>query len=287
MEKKLNMFDLCPLFTNEAVAFDFAVQNNVIYNRMECDRCEIEMVLYKDLHRKGQCYWKCPKCGSSCSIFKYSIFSFSNLPLNKVFHLLYCWAHKFSVNQTAHEVNVSCNTVSFYFIQFRNACIDYLIEMPDKLIGGPGKTVEIDETLMCRRKYHRGRLLLDVWIFGGVCREDKQVFAVVVKNRQSDTLWKEILQHIAPGTTIMSDSWGGYCVIDKQKNPIFYHFCVNHSKNFVDPKTGAHTQYIERLWKKLKRTNLRYEGIPRDQVPSHLAEFIWRNNSIIIQKKGS
>ena len=56
--------------------------------------------------------------------------------------------------------------------------------------------VEIDETLMYRRKYNRGRLLNDVWIFGGICREDGRVFAVVVENRKEETLWDQILQHI-------------------------------------------------------------------------------------------
>ena len=150
MNISLNMLKLFKLFTDEGAAFNFAIRNNLIYRRMKCDQCENEMLLYKDSHRKGEYYWKCPKCRKCNSIFKYSIFSFSNLPLNKILQMLYCWAHKFSVTQTAHEVDVSCNTVSYYFIQFRNACIDYLIDMPDQLIGGIGKTVEIDETLMCK-----------------------------------------------------------------------------------------------------------------------------------------
>lgn len=55
---------------------------------------------------------------------------------------------------------------------------------------------------------------------------------------------------------------------------------VNHSKNFIDPETGARTQRIERLWRELKEINQRYEGIPRDQVELHLDEFIWRQNEI-------
>ena len=69
------------------------------------------------------------------------------------------------------------------------------------------------------------------------------------------------------------------------RNPIFYHYTVNHSQNFVDPQTGAHTQHIERLWKELKKINRRYEGIPREQVHSHIAKFIRRNNEIINQGK--
>ena len=38
-------------------------------------------------------------------------------------------------------------------------------------IGGQGVEVEIDETLMARRKYNRGRISLQVWVFGGIERE--------------------------------------------------------------------------------------------------------------------
>ena len=33
----------------------------------------------------------------------------------------------------------------------------------------------------------------------------------------------------------------------------FKHLTVNHSYNFVDPDTGAHTTIIERQWRELKR----------------------------------
>ena len=147
-------------------------------------------------------------------------------------------------------------------------------------IGGINKIVEIDETLMYRRKYNRGRLLNDVWIFGGICREDGRVFAVVVENRKEETLWDQILQHIEKGTTIISDSWSAYSCIKKRGGNDYQHLTVNHSKNFIDPETGARTQRIERLWRELKEINQRYEGIPRDQVELHLDEFIWRQNEI-------
>ncbi|KAF0756103.1 dual specificity protein phosphatase CDC14B-like [Aphis craccivora] len=33
-----------------------------------------------------------------------------------------------------------------------------------------------------------------------------------------------------------------------KKSPVFDHYTVNHTYNFVDPTTEAHTQMIERLW---------------------------------------
>ena len=35
------------------------------------------------------------------------------------------------------------------------------------LIGGPGHTVEIDESLLVRRKYNVGHQVGEQWVFGG------------------------------------------------------------------------------------------------------------------------
>ena len=56
-----------------------------------------------------------------------------------------------------------------------------------------------------------------------------------------------------PGSTIMTDCWAGY----KNLQAIFPEYCyahltVNHSRNFVDPVTGAHTQTIEAFWSVIK-----------------------------------
>ena len=42
-----------------------------------------------------------------------------------------------------------------------------------KKIGGTGTTVEIDESMFGKRKYHRGRILgvRQMWVLGGICRE--------------------------------------------------------------------------------------------------------------------
>ena len=275
-----SIMHLSYLFNDENNAFNFAVQKNMIYNILNCNDCGIQLKIYKDKYKKFSYYFKCTKCKRVYSILYQSIFYYSKILMNLTLYLIYCWAHKFSCFQTAHEVGVNKNTVSFYFKQFRSACFNYLMNLYQPKIGGINKIVEIDETLMYRRKYNRGRLLNDVWIFGGICREDGRGFAVVVENRKEETLWDQILQHIEKGTTIISDSWSAYSCIKKRGGNDYQHLTVNHSKNFIDPETGARTKRIERLWRELKEINQRYEGIPRDQVELHLDEFIWRQNEI-------
>jgi transposase-like protein len=116
-------------------------------------------------------------------------------------------------------------------------------------IGGPKKTVEIDESKFGRRKYHRGHPVKGQWVFGGVERESGETFLVPVKDRTDDTQMTIISDWIEPGTTAISDYWGAYNNLGSQG---YTRRTVNHSIHFVDPDTGAHTNTIESTWRRVK-----------------------------------
>ena len=104
-------------------------------------------------------------------------------------------------------------------------------------IGGPNKTVEIDESKFGRRKYHRGQPVKGLSVFGGVERESGQTLLVPVKDRTADTLLAVIRNWIEPGTKVISDCWGAYNLGSLG----YEHRIVNHSINFRDPVTGVRT----------------------------------------------
>jgi transposase-like protein len=116
-------------------------------------------------------------------------------------------------------------------------------------IGGPNKTVEIDESKFGKRKYGRGRPVRGQWVFGGVEHESGRTFLVPVPDRTADTLMAVIDAWIEPGTTVISDRWAAYSDIDTLG---YTHLTVNHSVAFVDPNTGAHTNTIEGTWRHVK-----------------------------------
>ena len=124
-----------------------------------------------------------------------------------------------------------------------------------KKIGGEGKTVEIDEPKFGRRKYNVGRLVEGQWVFGGICRETREFFLVPVEARNAETLLQVIKDYIESGATIISGCWKAYQCLTSEG---YKHLTVNHSINFVDPDTGAHTNTIERRWRDTKNLVPKY-----------------------------
>ncbi|ETV75580.1 hypothetical protein H257_09999 [Aphanomyces astaci] len=107
-----------------------------------------------------------------------------------------------------------------------------------------------------KSKYGRGEVYPDRWLFGGVDRATKRWFGILVgEDRTKPTLLALIKKHIRPGTLIMSDK--SYVSTNEVhtfannrdlQDMRYRHQCVNHTDNFVDPTSGAHTQRIECLW---------------------------------------
>lgn len=95
----------------------------------------------------------------------------------------------------------------------------------------------------------------------------------MVAQRNAATLVPLIQRHILPGTHIWSDEWAAYAGLN---NAGYVHQTVNHSRHFVDPQTGVHTNNIESRWAACKASFRRHFGVPRHMLPGYIDEYMWR-----------
>ncbi|KAE8741223.1 hypothetical protein FOCC_FOCC013257 [Frankliniella occidentalis] len=107
------------------------------------------------------------------------------------------------------------------------------------------------------------------WVFGGIERDTKKSFLVPVEHRDAKTLIPALHEWVLPGTTVITDGWSAYSKLSSEG---FILYVVNHSKNFVDPETGAHTQTCERQWRDVRGIIPRF-GRREKNFPGYLAEY--------------
>lgn len=82
-----------------------------------------------------------------------------------------------------------------------------------------------------------------------------------------------IARVVNPRSTIVSDEWAAYRGIGN-----YTHLTVNHSQNFINPTTGAHTNNEEAYWMHAKAIFKCMNGMTKDMVPGYLDEFMWHEH---------
>ncbi|XP_025017532.1 uncharacterized protein LOC112539323 [Tetranychus urticae] len=177
--------------------------------------------------------------------------------------------------RNCHNVNFGQNSCNCCFRALRMICYNVLNKNPIR-IGGRGHIVEIDETMIHKLKYNRGRLTTDqanqVWLFGGIDRESRLCFAEIVETRDAKTLLSVLQKHVELGT-IYSDGWAAYNCLSANG---YYHDFVNHSENFLKPSdNNVHTQKIERTWKSFKEFLPKSSNGPNRQ--DYLIEWLYKS----------
>jgi len=143
-------------------------------------------------------------------------------------------------------------------------------------IGGKGKHVEVDETLVGGRLRHhgKGKHRLNKTTVFGIVERDGRVIAGPVPDETKYTLEPIINENVIPGTTISSDGHYAYRDLGKAYDFGF----VNHdAKEYV---RGIHnTNSIEGHWSQLKRSiKGTHVHISSKHAWKYIAEFSYRRN---------
>ena len=164
------------------------------------------MKCIKDSTTNDGFVWRCPKHkGSKVTVRKNSWLEASHLTSEQFITLAYLWAFDTKNYQAAQLAGLSRPAVVQHYQFFRDVCSNWLIENPPQMLGGPGVIAEIDESLVAKRKYNRGRLTSEVWVFGIFDLEKKIGHLQAVPDRSAAKLLQIIQEKVLSGSVIHSD----------------------------------------------------------------------------------
>ena len=136
-------------------------------------------------------------------------------------------------------------------------------------LGGPGKIIEIDESLYAKVKHSRG--------ISGKC------YMQVVPDRKGPTLLSVKYDRCLARSIIYSDCWSSYNKTSKLRD--YKHQTVNHTYNFLGPDTGTCINRIGSLWNASKHRFKEMRGCKRAFIQSYLDEFMRRLNNQVHSDK--
>lgn len=138
---------------------------------------------------------------------------------------------------------------------------------PVRPIGGPGKTVWIDETLVRRRDAGAPTCVVGI-------TDAENLFLKAVPDRTAGTLVSLIEEAVVPGSVLVTDGFRGYCGLGGLG---WTHHAVNHSKWVWTDAEGRSTAHIDSVWRWLKRQIGGINGpASEDEMWKYIKQFLYK-----------
>ncbi|XP_068093510.1 coiled-coil-helix-coiled-coil-helix domain-containing protein 7 isoform X1 [Hyperolius riggenbachi] len=286
--RDINLFQLFDHLTQSDEDFDEWLKDlGLLHKRRTCTRCgNNSMRMYGTCGTRTGRKWTCNRrpcreSGSKMRIGFYAdtFFEGSHLGPKKVLHLSYFYLHEIgTLAQMEYEVGITHQAAVQWTQWIRDFFALFFIAKP-RQIGGPGVVVVIDKTSISHRKYNNGKIAgyERRWLFGGIECGSNLGFLTLVDSHNANNLLPIIQQYVKPGSIIHSDlceEYGGTETLPEG----YRQLKVNQSINFVDTKSGGHTQGTENKWCRFKRRQ-KAHGLSADdgeQRNNYLQEFMWR-----------
>ena len=158
----------------------------LLVNGCICSVCGCGMSLMRRAKNTDGEVWQCGK--RACryrrtSVRVGSVFEGMKKCLWQYMVAIYEWSRGVDAVSASSDSKVGKKTVLLISSFLRRSAGNWARATCNEKIGGRGRTVEIDETLIARRKYNRGRLVEQQWLFGGIERETGRFFLELVPDR--------------------------------------------------------------------------------------------------------
>lgn len=221
--------------------------------------------------------FKCPKRHMFKSVVSGSYFEKSHLSVLNIMRCIWMWSCRTPCLVASELINLNRKSIGQQYRFLRDICSWKLLNNPElQRLGGAGHVIQIDESVITKRKYNVGRVIPQKWILGIYDTTIKKGVIIYVKTRDTKTLTKLILEHVMPGSEVWTDCWKGYnCLKLLEGVSPFIHKTVNHSKNFKDPVTGVCTNQVEGYWSRLKKYCRTQRVLGSNLLPEHIDHFMW------------
>ncbi len=239
--------------------------------RFTCFKCQKEATYYRVKARRA---FECEHCG-------YQVYPTAGTPFEKTRTSLRDWFYVMflfcttrngvAAKEVERQLGVTYKT-AWRMCRLIRLYMGYVDG--DYPVGGPGKTVEVDETFIGGKDLN-GKPD-DKSVVCGILERGGDVVTCHVIDRTAKTLVPHVVNFVKNGSRVHTDEFSSYRSLTERHG--YDHETVDHSaKEYV--RGDVHTNGIESFWSSVKRgINGTYVWVSKKHLQTYLREFEYRHN---------
>jgi hypothetical protein len=145
---------------SKPAVIEYFKEKNIFHRFRYCPACALDgaQVRMKSDKRKDSIdndAWRCSTCTKRIALRRETFFETSKIAITTILQLIMYWATQMRQVDQERLLQLNIKTIRSLQQQFR-AVINRALDKASTRLGGPGRVVEIDESLFIKVKHHRG-----------------------------------------------------------------------------------------------------------------------------------
>ncbi|MCL2312337.1 MAG: IS1595 family transposase [Firmicutes bacterium] len=293
----MTIFEFKKKFPTEKAAINFIITTKYPNKQYVCPKCGVVgEKIYRQKYNPKNLY--CNNCTWEFLVLNGTIFENTKLDIRMwlyAINLTLISRKGISALQLQRELGMKSYKAAYRMKKLiRNTMgkedmkevFEAIVEIDEAYIGGkPRKKNKHDEPETNENFNKRGRGTAKVPVIGVLERNTGRVHAVVAnKNKDGKQLTGKQLFRVLnkvckDNTTVMTDQYSGYNILDKPNSKNFIRLKIDHNV-FYSMGNGIHTNGIESFWALVKRgIHGIFHHISVTHLQSYINEFCFRLNN--------
>ena len=244
--------------------------------RHDCEKCGKSAKFYRVKARRS---YACEHCGAQIYPTADTPFHRTRTSLRDWFYVMFLFCSSRSgvaAKEVERQLGVTYKTAWRMCHEIRKymAIVD-----GDDSLGGPFKTVEVDETYIGGVNHGGGTgNKSNKTAIMGMVERGGEIITRVIPNRRKTTLQGNITANVKAHSEVHTDEFICYDGLELTGHG-YWHKTVNHSEGEYVSKSGVSTNMIEGFWAQLKRgINGTHIHVSSQHLSKYLGEFEFRYN---------